>query len=145
MPTRNPVTVEMVAKWREKFYSIANDLNEHTCIGTLISFIIILYETIIATMSFKYSPGKIASYVDVSRHLPCRDNARMLVVIRDGLTHELYNITDIVEFVLTGCDKFGKENFDYLSHECFNDEIDVCDTIVHACNKILSKPRSIIF
>lgn len=145
MPTRNPVTAEMVTKWREKFYSIVNDLNECTCDGTLISFIILLYEITIVTMSFKYSPGKIATYSCVSENVPCKYNSNMLVRMRDKLTHELYDIDNVAKFVLTGCDKFGKENFDYLSHECFNDEIDVCNTIVHACNKILSKPRSIIF
>lgn len=141
MPTRNPVTDEMVAKWKEKFGLIAQNLTEHPCIGTLISCIILLYEVVITCMTCKYSPGSIASYVDVSKHLPCRDNARMLVVMRDGLTHELYSITDIVEFVLTGCNKFGKENFDYLSHECFDNGIDLYSTLIHACSRILAEPR----
>lgn len=29
MPTRNPVTDEMVAKWKEKFSLITQNLNEH--------------------------------------------------------------------------------------------------------------------
>lgn len=36
MPTGNPVTDEMVAKWKDKFSLITQNLNEHPCIGTLI-------------------------------------------------------------------------------------------------------------
>lgn len=62
MPTRQPVTLKMVKKWNAVFKQIQQDLNECTCISALISFITYLYEVSIVTMTFKYSPGKVASY-----------------------------------------------------------------------------------
>ena len=38
MPTRKPVTFEMVTKWNSIFKQIQQDLNECTCISALISF-----------------------------------------------------------------------------------------------------------
>ena len=37
MPTRQPVTFEMVTKWNIIFKQIQQDLNECTCISALIS------------------------------------------------------------------------------------------------------------
>ena len=72
MPTRKPVTFEMVTKWNSIFKQIQQDLNECTCISALISFITYLYEVSIVTMTFKHSPGKVASYRGVTKYLPCR-------------------------------------------------------------------------
>lgn len=96
MPTRQPVTFEMVTKWNIIFKQIQQDLNECTCISALISFITYLYEVSIVTMTFKHSPGKIASYREVSKCLPCTNNISMLVMLRNKLIHELYDVDNVI-------------------------------------------------
>ena len=125
MPTRQPVTLKMVKKWDAVFRQIQQDLNECTCISALISFITYLYEVSIVTMTFKHSPGKVASYREVTKYLPCRANTSALVVLCDKVTHELYDIDDIVVYTKRRIYDFGKENCDFLSEQCFNLEVDV--------------------
>ncbi len=125
MPTRQPVTLKMVKKWNAVFRQIQQDLNECTCISALISFITYLYEVSIVTMTFKHSPGKVASYRGVTKYLPCRANTSALVVLRDKVTHELYDVDDIVAYTKRRIYDFGRENCDFLSEQCFNWEIDV--------------------
>lgn len=115
MPTRQPVTFEMVTKWNIIFKQIQQDLNECTCISALISFITYLYEVSIVTMTFKHSPGKIASYREVSKCLPCTNNISMLVMLRNKLIHELYDVDNVIAFIKDGITDFGKENCDFLS------------------------------
>ena len=76
-------------------------------------------------MTFKHSPGKVASYREVTKYLPCKANTSALVVLCDKVTHELYDIDDIVVYTKRRIYDFGKENCDFLSEQCFNLEVDV--------------------
>lgn len=116
MPTRKPVTFEMVTKWNSIFKQIQQDLNECTCISALISFIAYLYEVSIVTMTFKHSPGKVASYREVSKCLPCTNNVSMLVVLRNKLIHELYEVDNVIAFIKDGITDFGRENCDFCQN-----------------------------
>ena len=149
MPTRQPVTFEMVTKWNIIFKQIQQDLNECTCISALISFITYLYEVSIVTMTFKHSPGKIASYREVSKCLPCTNNIFMLVMLRNKLIHELYDVDNVIAFIKDGITDFGKENCDFLSEQCFNWEIDIWYEFQKAFLKIgdchLNSPEKMSF
>ena len=149
MPTRQPVTFEMVTKWNIIFKQIQQDLNKCTCISALISFITYLYEVSIVTMTFKHSPGKIASYREVSKCLPCTNNISMLVMLRNKLIHELYDVDNVIAFIKDGITDFGKENCDFLSEQCFNWEIDVWYEFQKAFLKIgdyhLNSPEKMSF
>lgn len=61
----------------------------------------------------------------VSKCLPCRSNVSALVVLRDKVIHELYDIDDIIAYAKRHVNDFGKENSDFLSEQCFNNEIDI--------------------
>lgn len=149
MPTRQPVTFEMVTKWNIIFKQIQQDLNKCTCISALISFITYLYEVSIVTMTFKHSPGKIASYREVSKCLPCTNNISMLVMLRNKLIHELYDVDNVIAFIKDGITDFGKENCDFLSEQCFNWEIDAWYEFQKAFLKIgdyhLNSPEKMSF
>lgn len=149
MPTRQPVTFEMVTKWNIIFKQIQQDLNECTCISALISFITYLYEVSIVTMTFKHSQGKIASYREVSKCLPCTNNIFMLVMLRNKLIHELYDVDNVIAFIKDGITDFGKENCDFLSEQCFNWEIDIWYEFQKAFLKIgdchLNSPEKMSF
>lgn len=149
MPTRQPVTLKMVKKWNAVFKQIQQDLNECTCISALISFITYLYEVSIVTMTFKHSPGKVASYRGVTKYLPCRANTSALVVLRDKVTHELYDIDDIVAYTKRRIYDFGRENCDFSSEQCFNWEIDIWYEFQKAFLKIgdyhLNSPEKMSF
>lgn len=144
MPTRSIVNKEMVQKQRTAFNRILKDLHEHACEGMLISFINTLLETVIMTMSYKHSPGKIATYKDVSRNLPKCENLYSFVFMRDQLIHELYGIDNIVTFVQHQVTEFGKDNWDFLSDECFDNAIDLwseLNSIIGNCS--VSRPSRI--
>ena len=57
--------------------------------------------------------------------MPCRENTSALVVLRDKVTHELYDIDDIVAYTKRRIYDFGRENCDFLSEQCCNWEIDI--------------------
>lgn len=144
MPTKEVVTEEMVRKTRLQFNIVLRDMNECTCESTLVLFVIWLYELSMILITYSVSPGKYASYSTLRSVLPNSTTARQLAVLRNELTHNFYGVDNFATYIKNGCDAFGKENFDYLSKECFSDEINLYKIIMDTCTKLNDKPKRML-
>lgn len=53
-------------------------------------------------------------------------------------------LTIFITYIRNEAEYFGKENFDYLSKECFSDELDVYKIIMDTCTKLNDKPKRMV-
>lgn len=111
MPTREPVSENLLNLVKDYFnkYTI-KDLRENLCVSTITCFIIHLYELSIISYTLKYSYGT-ATFKYVKQNLPRKETANELVIFRDNLTHNFYNIKDFKFELNNFIINFTSDNF----------------------------------
>lgn len=119
MPTREPIDEEMIEKARNQLQGYVEDFRRYPCNATLAMLIINLYEVAIIIFSYK-SGSETANYKYLSRSITS-NFPTYFIKLRDNIVHNFKNIKSVYEEVSYRLSLFGKEAFNQIVKECYDD------------------------